>query len=153
MKYRLDAQHYIDNMLLEPGLVIGDDELITYRDEKGHPRAPSLQMTPLDDEAKRLFEEHHNSAAPERDPTKSIPLQGTLSDVKVPPATAPRPGKEEPKGIGVKENHDALKPGSPGFSGPKVGEAEPKDVPQPGAPDNRPITPNSGQAIKPAGTK
>ena len=105
MQYRLDAQHYIDDMLLEPGTVIGDDSgSIAYRyvqdtddgrggvAKKGSSRPPSRQMTPLDDEAKKLYADYFGTTAPERDPTKAIPVQGTGSEAKVLPPGAPRPG-------------------------------------------------------------
>lgn len=90
MKYRLDSQHYIDEAILETGTEIGDGTDHPYRDAKGKPLPPSTNMTPLDDEAKRLYKEWFKEEAPDRDPFAKIPLQGSGDTVKT--SVAPRPG-------------------------------------------------------------
>ncbi len=92
MRFRMDVQHYRDDKLIEPGTEVGDDCDITWRDATGHPFPPSLGMTPLDAEAKQMVKDTFGTPTPERDPTKSIPLQGTGDKVKVQPAGVPRPG-------------------------------------------------------------
>lgn len=56
MKFRLDSQHYINDRLLEPGHIIGDQTDCAFVDAEGEPMKPSMQMTPLDGDAKSLFE-------------------------------------------------------------------------------------------------
>lgn len=56
MKYRLDAQHYINDRLLEPGHIIGDETDCAFVNADGSPMEPSMQMTPLDGDAKSAFE-------------------------------------------------------------------------------------------------
>ncbi len=92
MKFRMDVQHYRDDKLIEPGTVVGDDCEITWRDAKGHPFPPSLGMTPLDEEAKRMVKETFQTETPVRDPTAPIPMQGTGDKIKVQPAGVSRPG-------------------------------------------------------------
>lgn len=100
MKFRLDSQHYINDRLLEPGYVIGDETDILMVLPNGDPMKPSVNMTPLDNEAMALFKETFPTARPpERDPTKAIPLRGTGDSAKSPalmPATAPVAKLPEP---------------------------------------------------------
>lgn len=107
MKYRLDADHYIDDKLIPAGTVIGDETEIPYRfvsdvpdgkggiSKAGDPKPPSRSMIPVDGEAKQLFEKEFGQTAPERDPTKAIPLQGTGDKTKVPGVAASRTGTDE----------------------------------------------------------
>lgn len=106
MQYRLDEPHYIHDTILEAGTIIGDETAIPFRYERdvmanadgkggaraGDPMPPSRSMTPFDDEARRMYQERFNGQAPDRDPTKSIPMQGTGDTNKVLPPSAPRPG-------------------------------------------------------------
>lgn len=107
MQYRLDGDHYIDDMLIPAGTVIGDDSgHISYRYthdvpdgqggyfKAGSPRPPGRQMVPLDAEAKELFFKAFGGVPPERDPTKAIPIQGTGDKTKALPPGAPRPGTD-----------------------------------------------------------
>lgn len=111
MRFRLDAQHYVDDRLLEPGMEVGDGEGVAHSwrypadihkedfDRKaGQAMPPSVQMTPLDAEAKKLYQDTFGTGKPERDPTKAIPLQGTLSTAKVPPVVPAKPLPPTPKG-------------------------------------------------------
>lgn len=75
MRYRLDAQHYINDRLLEPGHIIGDGTDVPFVDRKGNPLAPSASMTPLDGDARSHFEKHFPDATlPEARVTDSIPI-------------------------------------------------------------------------------
>lgn len=86
MKFRLDAQHYINDRLLEPGHIIGDETDVPMVLANGEPMKPSVNMTPLDDEAWNLFRETFpGTRPPDRDPTKAIPLRGTGDQAKAPP--------------------------------------------------------------------
>lgn len=86
MKFRLDTQHYMNDRLLEPGHVIGDDTDVPMVLPNGDPVKPSVNMTPLDDEAWGLFGDTFPGVKrPERDPTKAIPLRGTGDSAKSPP--------------------------------------------------------------------
>lgn len=112
MKYRLDSDHYINNMLLPAGTLVGDDTPYPYRHEKntpskdkagrpivllaGSPLPPSLNMSPMDGESEQLYRAHFGEDAPPRDPTASIPLQGTGDKVKAPGPAAVRPSAVAP---------------------------------------------------------
>jgi len=109
MKFRLDTQHYRDDRLIEPGTEVGDDCPITWRDAKGHPFPPSLGMTPLDAEAKKMVEDAFGTSKPITDPTLSIPLAGTGDKVKVQPPGVPRPGAS-PQAAHAKIVADATPP-------------------------------------------
>lgn len=106
MRFRLDAQHYADDKLLEPGMEVGDGEGTVHpwrfsKDIKtdrqdikaGQAMPPSLQMTPLDNEAREMYRKAFKSDQPERDPMKPIPLQGTGSTAKVPPVITTKPSQ------------------------------------------------------------
>ena len=89
MKFRLDAQHYLHDRLLEAGTEIGEDVGIPMVLPNGERMKPSVYMTPLDEEAKALFSETFpGTKLPERDPTKAIPLRGT-GDIAKQPGTVP----------------------------------------------------------------
>ncbi len=63
MKFRILSPHYIDDRLLPEGTIIGDEGVVSFRDEKGKPLVPTHEMEPLDDEAKKLFEDYRKSSA------------------------------------------------------------------------------------------
>jgi len=82
MKYRLDAQHYINDRLLEPGHVIGEGTDVPFVDRKGNPIRPSRSMTPLDAEARSHFEKAFpGTDLPEADALKAIPLHDNQGPV------------------------------------------------------------------------
>ncbi len=86
MKFRLDTQHYINDRLLEPGHIIGDETDVPFVNADGSPMKPSVNMTPVDDEARSLFRDTFpGSRLPDRDPTAKIPLRGTGDSAKAPP--------------------------------------------------------------------
>lgn len=75
MKYRLDAQHYINDRLLEPGHIVGDETDVPFRDRKGEPLIPSASMTPLDGDARSHFKKHFPDAVlPEGDAANNVPI-------------------------------------------------------------------------------
>lgn len=89
MRFRLDTQHYINDRLLEPGHIIGDETDVPLVLANGDPVKPSVNMTPLDDEAWKLFQDTFpGTKRPERDPTKAIPLRGTGDTAKAPPTVS-----------------------------------------------------------------
>lgn len=98
MQFRLDTQHYINDRLLEAGTIIGDDTGIAMVLPNGDQMKPLVNMTPLDDEARKLFSETFPGARlPERDPTKAIPLRGSGDTAKQPPLVQPAsPGQHAP---------------------------------------------------------
>lgn len=51
MLFKLLAQHYIDDRLLEEGTLVGDGQTITFKLPNGEYRTPSYQMEPLDKDA------------------------------------------------------------------------------------------------------
>lgn len=86
MKFRLDTQHYINDRLLEPGHIIGDETDVPMVLPNGEPLKPSVNMTPLDDEAWKFFNDTFPGARrPERDPTKAIPIRGSGDSAKQAP--------------------------------------------------------------------
>ena len=86
MRFRLDAQHYINDRLLEPGHIIGDGTDVPMILPDGSPMKPSVNMTPVDDEAWGFFQETFpGTRRPERDPTKAIPIRGTGDSAKQAP--------------------------------------------------------------------
>ncbi len=99
MKFRLDSKHYINDRLLEPGHIIGDETDVPMVLPNGDPIKPSVNMTPLDDEAWALYKETFPGARlPERDPTKAIPLRGTGDAAKSPAfISGQTPTPSEPK--------------------------------------------------------
>lgn len=105
MKYRLDVQHYINDRLLEPGHIIGDETDVPFVDAKGHPMVPSRGMTPLDHEARAHMEKAFPGVEmPERDPTKAIPIRGSGDSAK-------QPGIRQPGGpVGVTDGGHVIGP-------------------------------------------
>ena len=82
MRFRLDAQHYINDRLLEPGHIIGDGTDVPMMLVNGQPLEPSVHMTPLDAEATAFFMKHYpGSTMPERDPMKAIPISANADGV------------------------------------------------------------------------
>ncbi|SRR6266446_7343820 len=106
MKWQLLEPHHIDEQVLSPGTIIGDDTQWPYRAAKedrkigrkvGDALPPSRAMTPMDDEARKIFYEKFGGEIPETDPTKSIPLTGAEGSPKVAgPGQRPPPFKQEP---------------------------------------------------------
>jgi hypothetical protein len=95
MKFRLDEQHYINDRLLEPGHIIGDQTDVPMVLANGDPMKPSRSMTPLDDEAWGLFNETFpGTRRPERDPTKAIPIRGSGDTAKQAPLVNLKPGPD-----------------------------------------------------------
>lgn len=90
MKFRLNADHYICDMILPEGTEIGDETTVPFRYSDGSAMPPSREMIALDDEAKKMIAKHFPEGKPPADPTKPIPLQGTFSEAKV-PAKVPTP--------------------------------------------------------------
>lgn len=102
MKYRLDDKHYADDKLLEPGTEVGDGCEVPWRYaaenkvlgiKAGQAMPPSVSMTPIDDEAKKIYTTHFGGVLPERDPTKAIPIMGFADAPKAPGIAALRPGE------------------------------------------------------------
>lgn len=85
MRYRLDEAHYDEFVELPAGTEVGDGTEISWKYPttidnvalRGKYKPPSKSMTPLDDEARKAFEDYFKEEAPERDPTKKIPIMGT----------------------------------------------------------------------------
>lgn len=101
MKFLLDEPHYVDDILLEKGIIVGDGDGCAhdwrYKEDikrlgvkAGERRPLSRAMTPLDDEARNAIRNAFGTDTPERDPTAAIPIQGTtkapgLANAKAPP--------------------------------------------------------------------
>jgi hypothetical protein len=86
MRYRLDADHYDEFNLLPAGTIVGDGcevswkYLPTVADPKlrNTYKPPSMEMTPLDEEARQAYNERFGLVPPEKDPTNKIPLFGGI---------------------------------------------------------------------------
>jgi hypothetical protein len=100
MKVMLEEPHYVDDVLLDKGVVVGDGENVAHdwrykTDVKhlgikaGERRPLSHAMSPLDDEAKAALKKAFGTEKPEADPTKAIPIQGTTPDPGLAHAKAP----------------------------------------------------------------
>lgn len=142
MKFRLDTQHYINDRLLEPGHIIGDETDVPLVLPNGDPIKPSVNMTPLDDEAWGLFQDTFpGTRRPERDPTKAIPLRGTGDSAKAPPLF-----------VKSKETGQVLQPvdyvhGQPKEDQkPEFIEVDKKGLPDPGSPNHPVGQPVTGTA-------
>lgn len=105
MRFRLDEQTYVNDRLLEPGWEVGDgpDSVDPWKYSnsdankllRGTFRPPGRYTTPLDDEARKAFEDHFGAGSlenrPDMDPTKAIPVttverdaQGNVKKASVP---------------------------------------------------------------------
>jgi hypothetical protein len=155
MQYRLEAPHFINDMYLEKGTVVGDDTGIPYRyprasntvrpDGKrvrvneGDPMSPSIAMFPLDAEAKAAYKEKFGDTPDDPDPVERIPVMGNVKSTE-----HIQPGQSPIRGAVGPTTDPNRKPGDKPSTQPKPGEA-----PKPGAPDNRspgPGGPQTGQA-------
>lgn len=134
MKWQLLEPHYIDETVLPAGTIVGDDTphpfRSTYNDKKidrkiGDHLPPSRAMTPMDEEARRAFEETFGEEVPDIDPLKSIPLTGAEGAPRVPGVgSRPPKFKQEPVNSPPEDN------------APKTGMA---------APSRPPLSPNTPQ--------
>lgn len=112
MKWQLLEAHHIDEQVLPAGTVIGDDTQwpfrSTYNDPKigrkiGDALPPSHAMTPMDDEARKVYDQVFGGEVPNSDPTRSIPLTGAPDAPRVagpgskPPPPTPQPVNQAPK--------------------------------------------------------
>lgn len=104
MRWRLETAHYIDDQVLAPGTLVGDDTdhpyVFTKPDARlnrkvGEPMPPSTGMTPMDEEAREVFRKKFGGDIPERDPLKAIPLTGAQGAPTVKPNPTLQP--EAPK--------------------------------------------------------
>ena len=128
MKWRLETPHHIDEQVLEPGTLIGDDTQWPYKATKADPKIkravgdhlpPSTNMTPMDEEARDAWRKKFGDEPLNRDPFKSVPLTGDGNSPMVRgPAATPQP--EPPKPVNQK-------PAEP----PKTGMAAVKEEPKP----------------------
>lgn len=147
MKWQLLEPHHIDEQVLPPGTIIGDDTQwpfrSTYNDPKigrkiGDALPPSTAMTPMDDEARKVYDERFGGAVPNTDPTKSIPLTGAPDAPRVPgpgqkvPPPAPQSVNPAPKDDSPKTGMAA--PNPPGHDSSK-NPGDSKDTVTARAPD------------------
>lgn len=130
MRYQLLEKHYINDLLLEPGTIVGvpgDKDITAYwvMPDGFTPREPSRAMIPLDDAAKEVFGKRFPDYVPDIDPTKPIPVMGTGSGAYAPgvAASAPpvRPMSPQPA---------AHQQGAAPKSASTIQDEKPKEVPQ-----------------------
>lgn len=119
MKYRLTADHYKYNRILEKDTLVGDDTPYPWRFSDGSPMEPSMNMEPLDAEAKEAFAKKWDvrpgldkevatvltDMQPTKKPTPSAPPMPTMAKkvdsipiapsappkTEAPPISAPKP--------------------------------------------------------------
>lgn len=108
MKWRLNAEHHIDEQVLPAGTEIGDGTQWPYRSTYDDPKInrkigdalpPSNEMIPLDEEAHKLFKSTYGEEAPDKDPFRSVPLSGAPGApmVRGVATQAPRPTEPTPR--------------------------------------------------------
>jgi hypothetical protein len=78
-KYKLLAQHHIEDMLLEPGTIIGEGTSIPFLHKDGSPRPPTPDMEGLDEESQKAIEA---VVARFMNPELSIPLTMDQTEVE-----------------------------------------------------------------------
>jgi hypothetical protein len=154
-RFRLDAQHYINDRLLEPGHIVGDDTDVPLVAANGEPIKPSVSMTPLDEDAWALFNETFPGARrPDRDPTKAIPIRGSGDSAKQAPLVNVQKGPDgmvqqqggPVKTVGdvpggyVEGHHNELKKGLPDSGSPNHPVGQPVIGTQ-SAPGTTPVVP------------
>lgn len=148
MRWQLLEPHHIDEQVLPAGTIIGDGTQwpfrSTYNDKKidrkiGDPLPPSRAMTPMDDEARKVFDEVFEGEVPDPDPTRSIPLTGAPDSPKVAgPGSKPPAAKSEPVNPAPKDD------------APKTGIAAPSQAKPPLSPST-PQPPLKPELQKPPG--
>jgi hypothetical protein len=72
-------------------------------------------MTPLDDEARAVFEAKFGEEKPNFDPTQSIPLTGAENAPRVPGIAGPKP---DPRAVGGPVNPRPVEPPKTGLNAP-----------------------------------
>ena len=107
MKWKLNTQHYIDDALLDPGTIVGTDTPYPF------PYPPSLNMEPVDEEAKAYLKAHPRKFGDEGRP--EVPTELLLHPTGVSPGQ--RVGGAGPKPDATKAE---IVPGQ----GPQAGAAE-----------------------------
>lgn len=141
MKFKLDAPHFINDMLLEAGTEVGDGTGIPFRFErdsntvrpdgkrvivkKGDRMLPSIAMTPLDAEGEKAYRERFGEVPPAVDPVDRIPIMGNVKD-----SSTTQPSMNAIAGA----KGPTLNPNSP--NKPSA-QADAKTGPVPGAADNK----------------
>lgn len=106
MKWKLNTQHYINDALLEPGTIVGTDTPFPF------PYPPSLNMEPVDEEAKEYLKAHPRKFG---DGGPAVPTELLLHPTT--PVTGQRVGGVGPKAPAVKAEVVA-------GQGPQAGSAE-----------------------------
>ena len=135
MRWRLEEPHHIDEQVLEPGTLIGDDTAYPYRATKadpkikravGDPLPPSTNMTPMDEEARDAWRKKFGDEPLNRDPYKSVPLTGAEGSPMV-RGPAAHPVAEPPKPV----NPKPAEPPKTGMAAekPATTKEEPKPTP------------------------
>lgn len=158
MRWQLLEPHHIDEQVLPAGTVIGDDTQwpfrATYNEKKnkfgggvdrkiGDPLPPSRAMTPMDDEARKVYEDVFGGEIPESDPTRAIPLTGAPGAPTVrgagstPPKPTPQPVNTAPKDDAPKTGMNA--PNPPGHDSAK-NPGDSKDTVTARTPDIKKLT-------------
>ena len=73
-QFRLLAQHYINDMLLEEGTIIGEGTQVPFTHPDGSPRPPSLDMEGLDAATKAEVEKIQAAAQWGKNPIEHLPM-------------------------------------------------------------------------------
>jgi hypothetical protein len=132
MRYQLTSPHYINEQVLPAGTIIGDGTPHPYQSnhtdnrigrKKGDNLPPSVEMIPLDDDARQLYEQTYPDGSPPSQPQDAIPLTGAENAplVKTRPDTGPRqpeppnpsPAQAPKTGLGAQPAKPPTSPSTP----------------------------------------
>lgn len=122
MRYQLLEKHYVNDLLLEAGTIVGvpgDKDISAYwvMPDGFTPREPSRAMKPLDKDAEEVFGKRFPDYVPDIDPTKPIPVMGTGSGAYAPgvaPSAPPvRPSQPQAHNQGAAPKSASTMPASP----------------------------------------
>lgn len=139
MRWRLEEKHYIDDQVLEPGTLVGDETehpyVFTKADPKlgrkvGEPMPPSRAMTPMDEEARAVWRKAFGDEPVERDPLKAIPLTGAQGSPTVKPNPTKQPENVK-QGPATQKEPEQPKTGMLAESKPPLSPSTPQPTPKP----------------------
>lgn len=104
MRFKLLAQHYIDDRLLEPGTEVGDGTSVPFRFPDGSRMVPSTEMEGVDEEGVKAVEDVRSRSFPMfADLQMHLSGPDPTATVVDPTNAAEVAASEEPKGLTLPE--------------------------------------------------